>query len=392
MSDRVRWRVAVVMALALIMGGPVMAQNTTVATPAAAAPAVSADYQIQAGDVLSINVWGFPEFSVSSVPVRPDGKISVPTIGDIYVIGQTPEKLGDIIALGVKKYVTDPKVSITLLSSVTQKYFVTGAVASPGTFPLTAGTGVREAVVAAGDLAIDANDKSATLIRDGKRIPVDLAAAMHGTASANIELQPGDTLSIDKALINVEGRVASTGQQALRRGTTLSQALATAGGTTEGADIERVQVLRGDDILIANLRAISNDPTKDITLQPGDTIKVDAADERTVPVFLSGAVGHQGAYRYLPGRRDTLQDAINWAGGASGDADLTRVKLRRTGPDGVEHVYKFDMRTLEARGFRLQANDYIEVPHKKRNKVMSTVSSIAGALGVVLALITITNR
>lgn len=392
MSDRVRWFVPLVVGLALAFSGPSKAQQATPAATDGAAPVVASDYQIQSGDVLNINVWGFPEFSVEKVPVRPDGKISVPTIGDIYVVGQTPEQLSHIIALGVKKYVSNPKVSVTLLSSATQKYFVTGAVASPGAFSLTAGTGVREAVVAAGDLAIDANDKTATLIRDGKRIPVDLAGAMQGVSADNLTIQPGDTLSIDKAMISVEGQVHATGQQALRRGTTLSQALATAGGVTEGADVERVQVLRGGEVLVANLRAISNDPKKDITLQPGDTIKVDAADERTVPVFLSGAVGRQGPYRYLPGRRDTLQDAITWAGGATDNADLTRVRVRRTEPGGEQQTYNFDMRTLEARSFQLQPNDYVEVPEKKRNKVMGTVSSIAGALGVVVGLFSLLRR
>lgn len=390
MSDRLRWFVPILVVFSTLFAGPVTAQQNSPATQPAAAAA--SDYTIQPGDVLSVTVWGFPELSVGSVQVRPDGKISVPTIGDIYVVGQTPAQLSGVIGLGLKKYVTNANVSVALVSTTSQKYFVTGSVSSPGAFPLTPGTGVREAVVAAGDLAIDANDQTATLIRDGKRIPVDLAGAMHGNASANIQLQPGDTLSVDKAIISVEGRVNQTGQQALRRGTTLTQALATAGGTTDGADIERVQILRGDQTLIANLRAISNDPTKDITLQPGDTIKVDAADERTVPVFLSGAIGRQGSYRFLPGRRDTLQDAINWAGGAASDADLSRVKVRRIDAGGEEHIYQFDLRTVEGRGFQLQPNDYIEVPHKKRNKVMSTVSSVAGALGVVLALFSILRR
>jgi polysaccharide export outer membrane protein len=376
----------------MALAGSARAASANAPAPPAAATNVSPDYQLREGDVLNVVVWGFPEFSVESVAVRPDGKVSFPTIGDIYVVGQTPEQLSRIIALGVKKYVANPKVSVTLVSSSTQKYFVTGSVTSPGAFPLTTGLGVREAVVAAGDLAIDANDKTATLIRDGKRIPVDLAGAMHGNADANLSLEPGDTLSIDKALISVEGQVNATGQQALRRGTTLTQALATAGGTTAGADVERVQILRGDQTLIANLRDISADPSKDIALQPGDTIKVDAADERTVPVFLTGAVGKQGPYRYLPGRRDTLQDAINWAGGAGTDADLSRVKVRRTNEDGSVQELKFDMRKLEARGFKLQPNDYVEVPHKRRNNALSSASAIAGTLGVVVAIFSLLSR
>jgi polysaccharide export outer membrane protein len=389
MTFRTRWMIPFTLALAVGFSSPSMGQTQA---PEPATPvAVSPDYQLRAGDVLNVTVWGFPEFSVAGVPVRPDGKVSFPTIGDIYVVGQTPDRLSRIVALGIKKYVADPKVSVTLISSSTQKYFVTGSVAAPGSFPLTTGTGVREAVVAAGDLAVDANVRTATLIRDGKRIPVDLAGAMRGDAAANLTLEPGDTLSIDRAIVSLEGSVNNTGQQPLRRGGTLTQALATAGGPKEGADIERVQILRGDETLVANLREISNDPSKDIALQPGDIIKVDAADERTVPVFLTGSVGRRGAYRYLPGRRDTLQDAINWAGGAGSDADLSRVKVRRTDDAGELHEYKFDMRNVDARGFQLQPNDYIEVSRKKRS-AMSNLSAVAGSLGVVVALFGLLRR
>lgn len=386
MHHRIRWAAALPMsAIIALLALPAAAQTppTNVPAPSVESPytPVTEEYQIRPGDVLSISVWGHEDLSVPSVVVRPDGKISYPTIGDIYVVGQNPAQLGRIITLGVRKYLNNPNVSVTLISSATEKYFVTGSVAAPGAFVLTSGTGVREAVVASGDLAPDANDQAATLIRDGQRIPVDLAAAMRGESAKNLRLRPGDTLSIDRALVNFQGDFNSTGQQALRRGATLTQAIASAGGPRETADIERIQIIRGNETLYANLREIAVDHNKDITLRPGDVIKADAADERTVPVFISGAVNRQGAFRFLPGRRDTLENAINWAGGATSDADLKHVRLRRTDPDGNSTETTYDLRSIEGRSIRIQANDYIEVNRKKRkDNITGTVSTSVGLL------------
>lgn len=353
------------------------------------AQTASTEYKLRAGDVISIDVWGFKDFTLSSVSVRPDGKISYPTIGDIYVVDLTPIALGRLIGLGVAKYVKNPKVVVTLINSTAERYFVTGAVGKPSGYPLTVSTGIREAVVAAGDLNLDANDQTATLLRNGERIAVDLAAAMKGDASRNMMLQPGDTLSIDKALITLQGAVNGAGQQPLRRGATLRQALASSGDVRDNADVERIQILRGAETIVVNLRDIVADPTKDVPLKPGDIIKVDQVDVRSVPVFITGAVGHASTFRFIPGYRDTIQDALTWAGGVAGDADLSRAKIRRTLDNKPPVTIRCDLRTVEGRAVQLRANDYIEVPRKRRSQVISLVS---GFLGVGLSLYSILRK
>lgn len=342
-----------------------------------------AEYKLRAGDVLSIDVWGFKDLSVSAVPVRPDGKISYPTIGEIYVVDMTPAALSRIITLGMSKYIKAPKISVTLLSSAAERFFVTGAVVKPGGFPLTVNTGVREAVAAAGDLTPDADNQNASVLRNGQRIQVDLAAAMKGDASKNIMLQAGDTVSIDQALITLEGAVNGPGKQPLRRGTTLRQALASAGDVRDNADIERIQILRGKETIVANLREITANPEKDVPLMSGDIIKVDPADIRTVPVLITGSVGHSGTFRFVPGYRDTVQDAITWAGGLGSDADLNRVKILRTDSSGKSSEIICDIRKTEGRSVHLQANDYLEVPKRKRSQAFTIASGFLG-IGVSL--------
>jgi polysaccharide export outer membrane protein len=354
------------------------------------------EYKLRAGDTISIDVWGYKDFSVGPIPVRPDGKISFPTIGDIYVIDLTPDSLSNIISLGLMKFVRDPKnnkagpkVVVTLVSSNAEKYYITGAVAKPGGFPLLVPTGIREAIVAAGDLTLDADDQSATILRNGERIPVDLAAAMKGDPARNIMLKPGDTVSIDQALVTFIGAVGAPGKVALRRGLTLRQALAAVGDVRETADVERVQIRRGPDTTVVNLREITADPTKDVILKPGDIVQVDVIDVRAVPVLITGAVGKADTYRFIPGYRDTLEDAIVWTGGVAGDADLKRVKIHRSADGGEVKVIQANLETVEGRAIRLRANDFVEVPHRKRNNAGQLFSSF---LGVGISLYSLLRR
>lgn len=367
MIRRLRW----VMALLSI----------AVLAAASVAQAPGAEYKLRAGDTISIDVWGYKDLSVPQVVVRPDGKISYPTIGDIYVVNITPQALSNIITLGIAKYVK-AKVSVSLISSVAEKYYVTGAVAKPFSYPLLVGTGVREAVAAAGDLALDANDQSATVLRNGQRIPIDLAAAMKGDASKNIMLQPGDTLAIDQALVAFIGAVANPGKVALRRGATLRQSLTAVGDVRESADVERIQILRGTETIIANLREITADPTKDPQLKPGDIVKVDLTDVRSVPVLIStsGDAGKANTYRFIPGYRDTVQDALTWSGGVGGNADLKRVKIHRSADGAKPTVIVANLETVEGRAVALRANDYVEVPLRKKGSIGPILTGIVTAI------------
>ncbi len=354
--------------------------------------APAADYKLHPGDQISISVWGFKELSPEPMVVRPDGMITYPTVGDIYVSGMTPSSVAKVLTAKVGQFVKNPRVTVSLLNSVAEKYYVTGPVGHAGAFGLVTGTGVREAVAAAGDLSIEANDKTASILRGDKVIPVDLAGAMSGDTSKNVQLQAGDTLKIDQALITITGAANSTGKIPLRRGATVSQAVAAVGGVRPEADVEHVQVIRGGiggQTITANLRDITSNPSHDIALQPDDIIKVDAAEVRNVPVFITGAVGKQGQYRYLPGFRDTLSDAVSWAGGPVGDADVSRVKVRHATPGGEFQETIVDLRTAAGRDMRLQENDFIELPHKKRSGVANIASSllsgVAALFGIVVA-------
>lgn len=353
---------------------------------ALAQSASAPDYSLREGDQISISVWGFDDLSPGPMQVRPDGKISFPTLGDIYVVGMTPEALSRVISSGVSRFVKNPRVTVTLISAVSEKYYVSGPVGKPGAYPFVVGTGVREAITAAGDLLLDADDQTAYILRDGQSIPVDLASAQKGDNTKNVMLKPGDTLRIDQALITLVGAVNNTGKVPLRRGSTLTQAIYGAGGPATNADVERVQVLRGGQTIVANMRDITANPGTDISLQPNDIVKVDTQDVRNVPVLVTGAVRSPGQYRYIEGYRDTLGDIVNAAGGVTNEADLGRVKIRTLSPDGDSQEISHDLRTETGRSVQVPANAFVEVPRKRRSKVGQYLGSALGVVGALYGI------
>jgi len=158
-------------------------------------------YAIGVGDVIEISVWKNPDLTVT-VPVRPDGRISVPLLGDVQAAGVTPLALKTVLTNGFRDYITAPGVSVVVKEVNSQKIYVTGEVAKPGAYDLRSRTKVMQALAMAGGLTAYAKNR-VIVLRDGqggggdRRIEVDLGAIVSGRRpEANIALQPGDTLVV----------------------------------------------------------------------------------------------------------------------------------------------------------------------------------------------------
>jgi polysaccharide export outer membrane protein len=158
-------------------------------------------YAIGIGDVLEISVWKNADLS-ATVPVRPDGRISVPLLGDVQAAGMTPLALRQTLTEGYKEFVTAPGVSVVIKEINSQKVFVTGEVAHPGAFDLRPRTKVMQVLALAGGLTAYAKGRVIVLrdSRDGKgdkRYEVRLDAIVSGKRPGdNLVLQPGDTLVV----------------------------------------------------------------------------------------------------------------------------------------------------------------------------------------------------
>jgi polysaccharide export outer membrane protein len=159
-----------------------------------------ANYVIGAADSLEVTVWKEPNLSVPSVPVRPDGKISLPLINDIQAAGFTPEQLSADITERLKKFVTDPVVNVTVLAVLSKQVFLIGEVNHVGPLPITPGMNILQAIASAGGLTPYANKKKIYILRGdpGKqqKIFFDYTKALKKGDMQGVSLVPGDTIVV----------------------------------------------------------------------------------------------------------------------------------------------------------------------------------------------------
>jgi polysaccharide export outer membrane protein len=205
-----------------VLGYIVVAQETTTTPPPAsntkAAPTTSDTkpmpstsvaatgirpdaYIIGAEDVLSVYVWKEPDMS-KSVPVRPDGMISLPLIGEVKAAGYTPVQLQGVLADAMKKYVSDPQVTVVIEKVASLNFNIVGEVNKPGYYPLTRRLTVLDAIALAGGFKDFAKTKKVYILRTSangaeQRIPFNYNEVIKGKNSQqNIDLQPRDTIVV----------------------------------------------------------------------------------------------------------------------------------------------------------------------------------------------------
>ncbi len=173
--------------------------NASGAPATSGAPSNSSTYVIGPTDALEVNVWKEPDVT-RAVTVRPDGKISLPLINDVQAAGLTPMELASKIEEALKRFITNPQVTVTVTAPNSQKVFVVGEVTRPGEVKLLPGMTVLDALASAGGPTQFANSKKITLLRtEGAkkvRYPFNYNAALKGNLNQNIALKPGDTIVV----------------------------------------------------------------------------------------------------------------------------------------------------------------------------------------------------
>ncbi len=160
------------------------------------APVDPKTYVIGAEDILQIRVWREPDLS-GPVGVRPDGKISMPLVGDLQAGGLTPEKLAETIKEVLVKYVTEPEVMVSVASVNSKKYFVMGEVNRPGQYPLVVPTTISQALTVAGGFRDYADTKNVLILRGPKRYKFNYRDWVRGkNPMQNILLESGDQIVV----------------------------------------------------------------------------------------------------------------------------------------------------------------------------------------------------
>jgi polysaccharide export outer membrane protein len=135
--------------------------------PAQAPTAVNDEYRVGPGDKLRVEVYKDPQLS-QSVQVRPDGKITLPLIGDMEATGRTPIELRDTITTSLKDYVNNPTVTVIVVEALASQVYVMGEVTHPGTIQLYGPTTILQALAMAGGFKEFANTKDVKVLRPNK--------------------------------------------------------------------------------------------------------------------------------------------------------------------------------------------------------------------------------
>jgi polysaccharide biosynthesis/export protein len=203
-----RWKFSVM--VLLLVGTFVTQAHTTAAQDAIQAtgtdPAVKPvtpqdpNYVIGPQDMLDISVWKEAELT-RTIPVRPDGKISMPLLNDVRAAGLTPNQLAAQITMSLKRFVTDPQVTVIVTQINSQRVYILGEVTRTGAYPLLPGMTLLQALSSAGGFTQFANRKKIYMFRteNGKqnKYPFDYKAVVDGKRTdENVVLKAGDTIVV----------------------------------------------------------------------------------------------------------------------------------------------------------------------------------------------------
>lgn len=197
---------AVICLMGFLAAWPAKAQDS--AKPPAGAPQKSAvpgspsesEYKIGPQDVVRIDVWKEPDIS-RTIPVRPDGKISLPLLGDVQAAGLSALQLGESIRDGYKKFINSPQVTVTVNEINSRRVYVSGEVGHPGALPLLPNMTALQALTSSGGFTQFAKTKNIYILRteEGKQVkhPFNYKDVINGKKPEdNILLQPGDTIVV----------------------------------------------------------------------------------------------------------------------------------------------------------------------------------------------------
>ena len=246
------------------------------ATPQAAADASVPLEALGMGDMVRVTVFRNPELTTEA-KVSERGTILFPMIGEVPVSGLTPSQVGARIAdkLRSGKYVVNPEVTVSMMQVNSRQVSVLGNVVKPGRYPIDS-TSLRltDFIAVAGGIAPTGSDSVTILMNRGGRqekLEVDLAEMFRrGDLSANVALEPGDTIFVHRApMVYVYGEVQKGGAYRVEPHMTVMQAIAMGGGVTPRGSQRGIKISRRDG---TNVRRIDANLTD--TVQPDDVIFV----------------------------------------------------------------------------------------------------------------------
>ena len=245
------------------------------------------------GDILNISVYDEPDLTMDNVPVRPDGHISFPLVGDVMAEGRSVDELTADLTQRLGQYLLSAKVTVAVQQFNSLNYTIAGEVVKPGVYPLQTNVSLVDAIAKAGGLnkgqyrasSVELADLTHAFVsREGKVLPVDFVRLLRqGDMRFNVQLQSGDYISIPSGLskeVYVIGEVNLPNLFAFREEMPLSRTVAIAEGFTQDADLSRIHVIRGSlanpTLIVADYNQVIAGQAQDVQLEPGDIVFVPA--------------------------------------------------------------------------------------------------------------------
>lgn len=244
-------------------------------------PVTDKAYIIGPEDVLEVQVWERKDLN-QTVFVRPDGRTSLPLVGEIAVAGKTVQELQDHLAEVYEKTVKGAVVTVIVRDIKSRPVYFVGGFGRTGPLQLMRDLSLIQAISIVGGLAPAADAENGYVLRGDKRIPVDFYRMLQkGDLTQNVKLEPGDSVVVPLAeLVYVQGEVRSPQPVKYTSELTLLKAITQAGGLTPLAASGRVELLRGKgekrERMKVDVDNIMRSPQEnaDVSLKPDDIIFV----------------------------------------------------------------------------------------------------------------------
>jgi len=338
------------------------------------APITVGEYVINPGDTISILVWGHAEYT-QTIPVRPDGKISYPFLGEVKVDGLTTTQLAEKVREELLKHLINPQVTVIIAQPKKNEVFVLGQVKFPNQFRFDQDKiSILKVLSMAGGVLDDTADlHSVEIIKDdGTSETVDLEKLLASKLQQLVFLFPGDVVYVPKKeYIRVTGYVLSPGEFRTKSGLSAMQALAIAGGPVlDTADLSNTLIVRstGEVISVKLDSDLLYDDEKEYMLYPGDALYVPGRYEFD-QVNILGYVRNPGRYKIK--KPVSLFEGLSLAGGIVNvkDADLQNAHIIRENG----RIEQIDLSVLQnptvkdiqrIANIQLYPDDTLEIPQK----------------------------
>lgn len=241
-------------------------------------PAFAGDYHLGVGDIVSINVYGHPDMQVDEARVDGNGNIAVPLVGEISVVGLTPNEARKRVSLALEKggYIIKPNVNLLVQKYMSKQASVLGNVNQPGKYALESATTVSDLLALAGGIGSHGSDTVILLHKVGDQVtrtPIDtIALFKEGKTNLDYAVDSGDILYVPQAeVFYIYGEVQHPGAFRLEKNMNIMEAISLGGGITPRGTERGVEIRRQDG---ADGKISTTKPTPSELLQPNDVVYV----------------------------------------------------------------------------------------------------------------------